>query len=571
MSDNIMHKRNNPCFVFLTALLFIVIIFFAVLFSFTVLQSDDYSYSAYFFDGLKGFLQLTAKHFQTINGRALVHFFLQITLALPTFLIVLIKSLVLFGTAFFSMKLSKAEKGEDMVIFMLLFYCLLLFSGVGVWKEAIMWSSGFFNYLFPALITFFALFLHKKNSKWQYVLYLLAGATVEQWGAAAVVIISIVMFFSVTNKRDLLSPMGYVPSLLALTGYGTIFLSPATLLRISTSSTPALTGKLFEFKRLSEVFFSLKAPVVPIALFFIISIISAIYKKGAFRILYTAAIPLVALVLLPVHGSCTVVLAAFLLYLPLCAAVLLVKKHVYPAAFLMGALVSVVIMLPTNTFEYRITFPCVLLIITASICMLIELGLKKWHLALVACVLTAFSVAFFTPSMTGFYKNHIVERSNLEAVKEAKKTNTLTYNIDYDKDYAMRQMFNDGFFFNNFKQLYGIEDCTVYLDSQSAEIMYLNKKPLKAKALCKDGEVYVPLRAFTKEAGGSITNGNGTNFVISDKTLTYLDGILMYTAPDGSVKYLIADDNKILDFYTLYIKIDVVREAFNVRLTIDKT
>lgn len=573
MFDNIIQKiKKEPYVVFLAAVLSVLLIIFSVMFSFSVLQSDDYGYSAYFHDGLKGFYNLTLKHFSSINGRALVHFFLQITLALPKIFAIIIKSCLVFGTALFAMKVSPFEKkGEYSVAFIILFYCLLLLSGRGIWREAIMWSSGFFNYLFPAFITFFAVFLCKRGSKWQYPLFFLAGATTEQWGIIAFAIITVTVVSIAKEKKTLRSLGSFIPPLLTILGYGTIFTSPATLSRMATSSTPALTGSLFDFENLAKAFFTPSSPVVPIVIFLALSIVTAIFKRGIFNALYTAAIPLLIIMLLPLHSSYTAALIAFACYLLLCAVVFFMGKNYFVSALMSGALVSIAIMLPTNTFDYRVAFPGALLVSVSVICMLLDFNIRKKHLVSLSCVILALAAVAFIPSFKGFYRNYKVERLNLEAIEEARETNTLTYNIDYDKNYVMRQMFNDGSFFNKFRQLYNLEDCTIYLDSKNAKKLYLDGKPLNAKALCQSGEVYVPLRVFTEESGGSTISENGTQFIISGKTLTYLDGILMYTAPDGSVKYLIADDNKILDFYTLYIKLDVVREVFHVPLTVDKS
>ncbi|MBQ8541571.1 MAG: hypothetical protein IJ435_08895 [Clostridia bacterium] len=570
MFDHVFQKlKKEPWVVFLTAVLSVICIIFAVLFSFSVLQSDDYGYSAYFREGLTGFYNLTLKHFSSTNGRALVHFFLQITLALPSIFVVIIKSFLVFGIGFFAMKVSPFEKkGEYPIAFLIFFYCLLLLSGRGVWKEAIMWTSGFFNYLFPAFITFFAVFLYKRGSGWQHPLCFFAGATTEQWGAASFAIILVTAVSVAKEKKPWHS---FISPFLSLLGYGTIFASPATLSRIKTASTPALTGSFFDLEGLGEAFFAPSSPVVPIISLLVLSIVTAIFKRGIFNALYTAIIPLLLIMLLPLHASYTVALIAFVCYLLLCTVVFYMGKSYLVSALLSGALVSIVIMLPTNTFDYRVTFSGALLISIALICMLFDFNFKKQHLVALSCVTLLVAAVAFIPSFKGFYRNYALERQNLEAIEEARETNILNYNIDYDKNYVMRQMFNDGSFYNKFRYLYKLEDCTIYIDSKNAETLYLNGRPLKAKALCQSGEVYVPLRAFTEEAGGSIVSENGTQFIVSGKTLTYLDGILTYTAPDTSVKYLIADHNKILDFYTLYIKLDVVREAFDVRLTIDKS
>ncbi len=566
MLEKITQKfKERPLDGFLYIMVFAAVIFFALLLSFTILQSDDYGYSTYFAKGIFNFLKLTKEHFLTVNGRALVHFFLHITLALPAFAAVLIKSAVLFFTGFFSFKVTRLHS-KHMALYLVAFYAFFLLMGNNTLKETLMWTSGFFNYIFPALFVFVALYLHLTNSKWQYLFCFLSGATTEQWGISAFSLITACILFSRSaHKRNALE---YLPSVVTLLGYGTIFMSPATLSRISVSGHTEVSESLFDITRLSQAFFKTGSVIAIIVIFISAMIALAYFKKGAFKLLYTGALPLFLILTIKVHSSYMAPFIVLICYLLLCGA-LLFKEGSFSAIFIFGALSSILIMLPTNTFDYRITFPSSLLLMLSIIYLVFEMGFPDKITAYSAILLLLASLIAFYPSFKGFYGNHLVEKDNLEAIKKARETKILSYSIDYNKNYAIRQMFNDGWFYRQFISLYSLEDCTVYLDSENAAAILLDEKPLKAKAIISEGEAYVPLRAFINEAGGTIKTENGTDFIFNGNTLTYLDGMLMYKNSDGHEKYLVADDNSLPDFYTLYIKLDLLNTAFNISVSVD--
>lgn len=567
MFDKITQKlKNKPSYGFLFIPPAVLVLLFASLFAFCIFQSDDYSYASYLTDGLGGFIKLTKEHFLSVNGRALVHFFLHITLALPKFLVVLIKSAILLFVGILSFKASRLPE-RDIFRYLTTFYSLLLLSGTAPFTEAIMWTSGFFNYVFSALFLFLALHFHSKGSAVQYLFCFLAGATTEQWGIAAFTVITVTIASSIPRLRRV-KPASFMPSAAVLAGYLTIFASPATMLRISVSGHASLSESLLDITRLSEGFLKKGSSVGIFVIFIVLMLLFAYIKKGAFNALYTGILPLFLIFTLPLHGSYMASFIIFVCYLIVCAVLFFAQKHFTVSACLFGAAASVIIMLPTNTFDARITFPGTFLIIIAVTMLIPELGFSKKVLAFSMAALLLVSLISFYPSYVGYLENYMVDRSNLKAIEAAKESKTLNYCIDYDKRYAVRQMFNDGWFYNSFVSLYNLEDCSIYLDSKNAKTIYLDGKALTSKALYSFDEAYVPLRALVLEAGGSISKENGTLFTLNGRTLTYLDGILMYKNDQGSEKYLVADKNSLPDFYTLYIKDEIIRDAFGVSISI---
>lgn len=563
--------KKEPSNSFYTTLAACLILLFASLFFFSILQSDDYYYAAFFKNGVGEFFRLTKDHFINTNGRALVHFSLQVVLALPKFFRVLINSAILFFICFFSFKISRFNERKHCLLYFIIFYSFIMLSGTNTLKETIMWASGFYNYVFPALITLIALYLCKTGSPWRYLFCFLSGATTEQWGITSCVMLTLFLIQSSHNFLEKKRHLRYIPVALSLLGYITIFISPATLSRIFVSGHTELTASLFDISRLAEAFFSNGSCVIIIAIFIIVTLFAAFVKKGAFKALYTALLPLCLILLLPFHHSYMAAFLVFLCYLILCAFLFYKEKYPDIAALLFGAITSIVIMLPTNTFDARITLPCALLLTLTSISIFLSVECNKKILLVSSIAIFTAAAVVFAPCYTHFYKNHLVDKCNMAAIKEAQHTKSLTYCIDYDKTYIMRQMFNDGWFYTTFLLLYNLEDCTVYLDSVNAKPLYYNGNKLTTKALISENEVYVPMRAFLSEAGGTITYETSANFELNGKKLVYLDGMLSYTASDGKTKYLVADDNKLLDFYTLYLKLNVVTEVFDISLSINNT
>ncbi|MBR5535234.1 MAG: hypothetical protein IKU60_01165 [Clostridia bacterium] len=563
MLNNIFQKLKNKPFdrfyIILTAVLTLMLF---ILFNFCILQSDDYAYASYLKDGLGNFIKLTRDHFININGRAVVHFFLQLTLSLPLFLTAFVKCVVLFGICFFSLKLLPKNFPVLSLSFPSFFMLALLLSGREALKEAVMWHSGFFNYVFPALPLFYGLYLLHKGSPKALIMCTLAGTTTEQWGISAAVVFGIYLYLCADNNRMRKSLMRYFPVLLTLLGYATIYLSPATVSRLLNFGHTELEKNLFDIPRLAHVFFASGSTVFLTVLFCTLTIALAFTKKGAYSFLSCGLLPLLLIILLPLHHSYISTLIITACYIFLCGVVFFIRNEAVISSLFFGALTSVIIMLPTNTFEPRITFPYALLLIIASLNMLSLFKFTKRISVITSISLFVACAVFFTPSFIGFYRNRLIERDNIQSVKNSHKDGTVNHCIDYDKDYALRQMFNDGSFYNSFIRLYNLEECKISVTSKN-NVAFDN---LSFKGLMYNNEAYVPLRLLLNELGGTVTTDGDTVMTLNNKTLTLSNGMFSYTSFDGKIKYLVADKNKIPDFYTLYIRLSLVNEAFDLSI-----
>ncbi|MGM9551567.1 MAG: DUF6056 family protein [Clostridia bacterium] len=561
-----MHKmknflKNEPEKSALGAVLLTLLLISAVFFSFSVLQSDDYYYSTFWQKGPLEFIRLTINHFKTVNGRAIVHFFAQTALFLPRILRAVFHSLVILAIGILSGKFIGLDKSKkSLYIYLLLFYSAFYILSPKIMREAIMWTSAFYNYVFPALLILIALTLCKKKGFLTLLICFISGATTEQWGITSVAMICAVLYFSLPVRKtfDILLKH-FSPVFMALLGYMTIFLSPATLSRITNFAHAEVSASLFDLQRFGETLFTSSA--IHIVLFIVISMVPAFVNKGRYSILLFGFMPLFFTLTHNIHHSYISSLIVFLCYLLLCLWVFYKSES---CVFILGAIVSLVIMIPTNTFEYRIAFPCVILLIISSLSILFSLKVhlhKKIILPVVSIVII-FSLALFYPTFMGFCKNYQIEKTNFDAIKDARNTSILYYNIDYNKNYAVRQMFNDGYFYQTFLSLYHLDNCKVILVSENNTPIKYKGKILNVKGYMQDGITYIPMRAFLEETGGTIKVGSDVVMRLNGKSLTLSDGIFTFTDNSGKINYLIADDYKLNNFYTLYINEELCKKAF---------
>ncbi len=551
-------SNNKKTCVLFCALSFLVV-FFTVFFSFFVFQSDDYYYASFFKNGLSEFINLSINHFLTFNGRALVHFFAEVALSLPHFATFMLSSAILFLIGFFACKIIDSSHASfSRISCMCIFYILILFVGRDVFKEGFMWISAFYNYVFPFLILLIA--MRFSDKPYSPLLFFLSGATTEQWGITSVAVAAVVALSSVLPKSfSKKSVSAFISPLSALLGYATIFLSPATLSRIDVTGHTSLPSAITDLPRISSIFLSPHSAASVFLVFIFFTILTAHKFKKSYLVLYFGFLPAILIIIGFFTQNTLVAFIVLMCYLVLCAAVFFINKNTLISALITGGIVSILIMIPTNTFEARIVTPSVLLLIVSCVSLaFLNFDFSKSAFTIPAILSAIFiGLTVFSPIFCGFFQNGRIEADNLAAIKSAHKSGTLFYNIDYDKNFAMKQMFNDGWFFNEFVSLYSLEDCQIIIKSK-------NSVPLthvSSYGIEYDGDIYVPVRELIGELGGAIDTSTDTTVSLNDKFFKISSGMIVYTDENSVTKYLVADFNKLPEFYTLYLKLDVFNEA----------
>lgn len=190
------------------------------------------------------FFEQVAVHWNTFNGRTLIHVVLSLLLLCQEHLYSIVIPLVIFFSAFLFHKQIKPEANiyERIAIGG---FCLIAFSGIPYMyhKETVIWMAGGINYIFPLILISSAYFLYNKaksNNKYivpAVIVLLLAGATTEQWGMYIIGLLVMTTFFDILDKKKYEWKKDLLFLIPAVIGYITIFLSPGTNNRIENPNS----------------------------------------------------------------------------------------------------------------------------------------------------------------------------------------------------------------------------------------------------------------------------------------------------------------------------------------------
>jgi hypothetical protein len=365
----------------------------------------------------------------------------------------------------------------------------------------------------------------------------------------------------------------FLPPCLTLIGCAAIYLSPATRERLLESSEIA-PSLIDNFNRFASSFMeNERAIVIPIVLTVALSAVSLIGKR--YYPLLSGAVPFSLFVVsafVKAQFVLSLSFAAFLIYLLFSSAVLFLSPLRKTGILTFGAFISSIIMLPSNTFDQRVMFPMSLLLILAILSTVIVIVNEFTYIRekksviypLCAVLLCLMAFLLFLPTFLGFSHNHNVEKQNLAAVKTARESGKLHYNIDYDKRYAMKQMFNDGWFYNEFLSLYALDDCEVIFESDIYDQIYCNGKRIDSVSY----EGFIPVRDVLSALGGNLSYDSDTVVMkINGNTLTMQDGILTYTDKKGQTHYETADDHRHINFYTLALDESILEDSLGLKIT----
>lgn len=221
-----------------------VILFFGLfflLFQSVFMYSDDFRYGEAGKGNLTQIMQYMGEHYQTVNGRSLVHTLAILFTKCDLFFWRLVTPAVIAVLLVLTARFITVEKKErqKLTVIMLLLYLLM---PVGVLQQSAYWLSGSFNYVYPMLpilglgILMKKSIQNKKANYWLLPLGAIAGATMEQCGMIALGICILTMLYQKFFKKNRLLLCHYLAVLCTVAGYLTIFLSPATKGRIDSES-----------------------------------------------------------------------------------------------------------------------------------------------------------------------------------------------------------------------------------------------------------------------------------------------------------------------------------------------
>lgn len=536
------HKRR-PVLLWILLALAVIPVFYLHL---TALRAaDDFYYSTFWMNGPAEFWQLTMRHYERFNGRALVHAVAQTVLAFPPVVFALTNTVLLMGIGFLGGRLQGVPEKSRAILWAIFFFLLqLLLLPTSVITQGLLWASASYNYMLPVFLTLLALWLlhefleEKKHRFFFFPLFLLAqlaaGATTEQSGIMAVAATGIYgLCWVVRHPRDWWK---LLPApLLAAAGWLTIFFSPATQRRVKSGSSLDVEQLEVYFSKMTQALFSPDGMLLPLLL---------------------AAVLVVTCLLVPSTRK---------------------KLGRATLSLLVGGLAATLVMLPTDSFDFRTMVPTSLMLLLVSArCAVLLLGLFKTgsHMPLL-CGLggVALCITISAPLLAGVTQNYALELENRNAVKQAQQTGVLHYSMDYDTRWCYpRLMYTESSFYQRFLQANGVEDCTVYLESNHMKPVYLGGKLLSVPGYETDGKVFFSLRDIIEGYGGTVTYQDSILTVTLDGRVVFIHAameLIDYTVPSGPYQEISLVGKSVRYFCKSIYTADVFRTVWGINIRLD--
>lgn len=430
--------------------------FFALL---TVKSADDFWYANFIGRGWDHFIAQWKLHFESFNGRVLVHLATQVILYLGSWSYAL-TALICLLTVPLASAGAQGRRGAA-ALTAALFTPAFLTIPRSVLSQGLLWTAAFCNYMLPSamLCGLMAAFTrltgreHVRPAAFLGCLLLAfaCGAATEQSGGVATALALWFFLRALIRRRGrALTSLGV---LCAGAGLWTIFLSPATQARMKYSTPLGSLWKLMAlcFKNLGPVSEELSATAFMPALFI------AVFGLTALRLARPGGGHLAAALLVPAAAAALIWpfldgpvltwwgLALFFLTF-LCGVALVLRGDEAPGLLLFMGLLSLALVLAANAAERRTLLPlCVDMLASASLLAARTLeNTPPLCRGLLPAGLCAVCVVCALPMAKGVLGNYKVELENRANVREALKTGKLNYRVDYDLDYTWSKL-NDSF------------------------------------------------------------------------------------------------------------------------------
>lgn len=502
----------------------------AFLMAITVFSSDDYWYSTFMDGGLHKYLELMKYHYETFNGRVLVHVAAQFILHFGTWMFAIVGTAVCLWIPFGTAKAAGAERGQVLPV-MLVFVLGVLAMQREILVQGVLWISAFCNYVLPtAMVCGEILLLHHalnagKNSPLVWLgcaaVGLACGATTEQSGFVSVCVgLFYCLVCLVRNFRRLPGPL--LSSAAGLVGVLTIFRSPATQQRLEEeTAVDAASETMFEsisdgFEEQVRILSDSVEVSLLLALLFVAAGVALWRRTGRRSLMACFAVPAAVVLITPFapESAHTGLYLAVFILMALCALALVWAGRGVEGLLMLAAVGSVCVLLPTDSTGGRVLTPFYLYTLMAASALTGDaLGRIKpaARLAVLSAAVLAIAV-FRAPLFGGCWYNFRIDQVNKQNAEAAKQTGTLYYCMDYDMDYTHFKAFTDGYFYSKYLESEGLdEDIPVYMYSLNMPEVYVDGHITTSPALpAKDeGHRLLPLRSIIESLGGIVKWNNG--------------------------------------------------------------
>ena len=491
---------NKP--VFYLCLLLLVIIC-----AMTTLYGDDFIYAVYFYDGLGGFFKKTYEHYTQMNGRAFIHFVLELILIFKDKLFFVVLPAMVTGVFYVFYRNNKTDKNA--ALFFSLCYMGLMLVAVKVLREGMLWMSGAVNYIFPVIFAvsgFYAFIKQIGDNRFNVfylVFFFLCGQSTEQ---CSVIIISSIILYILTDIKLIkkLTKINIIYFICIFAGFLSVVLSPGTSVRMGTEAGKRL-GFFESFNELFTMAFGeIGILWVFIAALILLEISCGIKKAVNFKILCAACAVTALLSLMGFYSAAGWI---YVLCAVVSAASNIIKNNNRKHCILfLSALLSIAIMAFTASYGYRNFMPAILIMICIIASVISDIikdrGIFARNIILIACF--AVSMISFVPKLSGYISNRIIINENISSVRSADKD--VYYNVDLKADYSYNQFFVDSFYEENYRRIYKVPDDTkIHLKGKDFTDLYCNGVFCERPVYEKEGEKYYPLRDVAEAYGGELS------------------------------------------------------------------
>lgn len=559
MKQSIQAIRKHPLLI-LSVLLPLALIGFLLLIA--VYSADDFSYSTYFNNGLGEYVKKMIRHYETMNGRVLVHVAAHLILYLGNLAFAAIGMLLTVLLPWFAARGAGLSK-KSALYGVGLFAIGVLVIPPQISKQGLLWCAAFCNYFLPTtmlcglLAWLFRLRSRQTAPIYQYALLIayafLCGATTEQSGLLTAVLLLYFTFTAPWHRKKQAFPFA-IAAIAALIGVWSIFASPATDARLALET--GINQGLIDLPSLHESFWYITQTFYQTPTFCILLLI--FFTLGGIKLFLTLKHRLWALwTVLPAFGTLLYPLIgkgdAELYYaLLLIAALALAVQLLFCKGEAIGLLVllavgSMLVMLPTTSTGGRVLMPLFLYFITADVLLIVSLSERSrpqlrggiWAAAV------GLSLIAVIPMIGGCLHNHKIEQRNAAHAEEAKKSGVLYICSEYDMAYTHTKPIDAVYCLNDYLDALGLKRETTeiyFYDSQSYPI-YINGVRTTFPALqTENGELLYPLRCFYETLGASV-EWNGYNETV-DVTYGERSFQIRYLSPEEALVIRIDADGQ---------------------------
>ncbi len=229
----------------------IYMVFFYAISACVYLNGDDFMYATF---AKEGIFSNVADYYMTGNGRFWINILDSALLYFDRVLFVMLNPLVILAFIILLAKNIKllAAKSEDKTSERTYIrYGMVMFAALNVFcmRETVFWITGMMNYLFPAVVFLFAIWifqivrLKSDITVLQKLLYCVlcffAASSVEQYALMFVGFCTLILAFDLIRKRKIKGfiVLGY---LVALAGLAALIFAPGNFARVDEQTTSSL-------------------------------------------------------------------------------------------------------------------------------------------------------------------------------------------------------------------------------------------------------------------------------------------------------------------------------------------